>query len=104
MSCKFFFMFFFFFFFINKMRIICFFFFFKQKTAYEMRTRLEFRRVLFRSSVMQFELPRTRTLPDGCAAASPCRATATLNRERSAIHRSWVNGGGYADLSVMKST
>src|SRR6266498_5509515 len=48
-----------------------FFFFFKQKTAYEMRTRLEFRRVLFRSG-------------SSSRAASYTRARATWTAGRSA--------------------
>src|SRR5690554_7742100 len=36
-----------------------FFFFFKQKTAYEMRTCLEFRRVLFRSSTSSLRVTQT---------------------------------------------
>src|SRR6266496_3473050 len=39
------------------MQIALFFFFFKQKTAYEISTRLEFRRVLFRSDVVETNGP-----------------------------------------------
>src|SRR6266511_6033722 len=47
---------FFFFFFLKIRAIFFFFFFFKQKTAYEIFTSLEFRRVLFRSILAAFGL------------------------------------------------
>src|SRR5207245_4536457 len=45
-----------------------FFFFFKQKTAYEMLPRLEFRRVLFRS--MRNSIAPAASLPAQCCSAS----------------------------------
>src|SRR6266498_4955767 len=66
-------------------------FFFKQKTAYEMRTRLEFRRVLFRSRAVDVDerrVPtRLRTLDqavDECRL-EPRRHDDDVERERSGI-------------------
>src|SRR5215813_14925355 len=51
-------------------------FFFKQKTAYEMRTRLEFRRVLFRSGGTYREVVERGTLPDPPPGSGPAQVLA----------------------------
>src|SRR5439155_3962106 len=58
------------------------FFFFKQKTAYEMATSLEFRRVLFRSLLAEITLG-----PDLGEQAPPLTAHTAVNLQRSEERR-----------------